>query len=64
MGTNAGRANLRLGPNIPSEAAESLSDTSMSECRSNLTTKRRFTVEDWVMPTEAAGFALPRAIPL
>ncbi len=27
MGADIGRANLRLGPNIPSEAAESLLDT-------------------------------------
>lgn len=61
MGTNTGRANLRLGPNIPSEAAESLSDTYMSECRSNLTSERRFMAEEWVMPTELAGFVLSRS---
>jgi hypothetical protein len=31
MGADTGRANLRLGPNIPSEAAELLLDTSMSK---------------------------------
>jgi hypothetical protein len=35
IGSDIGRANLRLGPNIPSEAAESLLDINMPECWSN-----------------------------
>jgi hypothetical protein len=67
MRSDTGRANLRLGPNIPSEAAESLLDTSMSDCRSNHTSERRFAAEEWVMPEDepSHGFriALPRATP-
>ena len=55
MGADTGRAKLRLGPNIRSQAAESLLDTSMSECRLNLSSERRFAAEEWVMPTEATG---------
>jgi hypothetical protein len=67
MGADTGRANLRLGPNIPSEAAESLLDTSMSACRSNHTSERRFAAEKCVMPEDEPShcfrIALSRATP-
>lgn len=67
MGSDTGRANLRHGPNIPSEASESLLDTTMPECRPNHTSERRFAAEEWVMPEDepSHGFriALPRATP-
>ena len=50
MGADTERANFRHGPNIPSEAAESLLDTSMSERRSNHTSERRFAAENATTP--------------
>jgi hypothetical protein len=67
MRPDTGRANLRLGPNIPSEAAELLLDTSMSDCRSNHTSERRFAAEKCVMPEDEPSncfrIALSRATP-
>jgi hypothetical protein len=67
IGADTGRANLRLGPNIPSEAAESLLDTSIPDCRSSHTSERRFAAEEWVMPEDEPShcfrIALSRATP-
>jgi hypothetical protein len=67
MRPDTGRANLRLGPNIPSEASELLLDTSMSKSWSNHTSERRFAAEEWVMPEDEPShcfrIALSRATP-